>query len=79
MTTITLDPNAPPAPFLVSRSFVAKTLNVPYATVAKWSQEGAMPRERKVGGRLFFVKAEIEAFLERIAAGETGAAIAGGE
>lgn len=66
MTGISIDLNAPAKPVVLPFSFIAKTLNVSRETVGNWSATGVLPRARKIGGRMYLVASEFEAFLANL-------------
>ena len=48
---------------LVSKPEVLDRVGVTYPTIWKWMREGSFPRSRAVGGKAFWVEAEIEKWI----------------
>jgi len=50
----------------LSREDAAKYLGVKAKTLATWSCLGKGPRVKKVGGRRFYLKTDLDAFIETV-------------
>ena len=47
----------------MSRENAARYLGLAPKTLAMWALEGKGPRPLKVGGRIFYIKSEVDAFI----------------
>lgn len=48
----------------LSRADAAKFLGIAAGTLANWETHGSGPRSVRVGGRIFYYKADLEAFRD---------------
>lgn len=56
---------------LVRRPEMCQQLGIVPRTAREWAVRGYGPPPRRLGGRVYYVQAEIDAFLKEIRAGST--------
>jgi prophage regulatory protein len=50
---------------LMSRREVLDHVGVSYPTIWRWMQEGSFPRARAIGGKIAWIEAEVENWINR--------------